>query len=155
MRQLIFALALLACASPEARADLPEITYAERVNACVAAAEGDRAALNACKGAASQPCMDADGVTTIGMITCLSEEGSAWEAHMAGAQTRLAALHPETAGALTTAQNQWRAYRDAECSYAVARWGEGSGARVEHAACTANMAADRAIGLILIERLGD
>lgn len=156
MRQLFFALALgiTACATPEARADLPEVTYAERVSACVTAAEGDGAALNACKGAASQPCMDADGESTMGMTMCLAEEGSAWEALMNAAQTRLA-QRQETVAALTSAQEQWRAYREAECGYAVARWGEGSGARVELASCMANMAADRAIALIVIERLGD
>lgn len=157
MRQLFFALALgiTACATPEARADLPEVTYAERVSVCVTAAEGDRAALNACKGAASQPCMDADGgESTLGMTMCLAEEGSAWEALMNAAQTRLA-QRQETVAALTSAQEQWRAYREAECGYAVARWGEGSGARVELAGCMATMVADRAIVLILIEHLGE
>ena len=157
MRQLFFALALgiTACATPEAGADLPDVTHAERVSACVTAAEGERAALNACKGAASQPCMEAaGGESTLVMTMCLAEEGSAWEALMNAAQARLA-QRQETVAALTSAQNQWRAYREAECSYAVARWGEGSGARVELASCMANMAADRAIALIVIERLGD
>lgn len=157
MRQLFFAFALsvTACATPEASADLPAITYAERVSACVFAADGDEAALNACKGASSQPCMDADSGSTYGQMSCLSEEGGAWEALMTDSQTRLAAVRPETVAALTSAQEQWRAYREADCSYAVTRWGEGSGARVELAGCMANMTADRAIALILIERLGD
>lgn len=157
MRRHFFALALgvIACATPDASADLPTITYAERVAACVTAADGDASALNACKGVASQPCMEADGGSTYGLMSCLSEEGGAWQSLMVAAEARLAAARPETAEALTSAQEHWRAYREAECSYAVARWGEGSGARVELAGCMANMVADRAIALIVIERLGD
>ena len=158
MRQVFFAFAfcVTACATPHASADTPEINYGELVTACVAAAGGDEAALNACQGVGSQPCMNSDGgASTMGMVMCLSAEGEAWTSLMDAAQARLAAANPDTAGALTRAQQQWREYRDAECSYSVVRWGEGSGAQVQYAGCMSNLAADRAIALIVIEKLDD
>ncbi len=158
MRQFFFALAFVvsACATPHARADETDINYAERVVACVTAAEGDQALLNACQGAASRPCMETDGgASTMGMVMCLSAEGDAWVSLMEAAQVRLSASNPDAADALIRAQQQWREYRDAECSYSVARWGQGSGARVQYAACMAHLTADRAVELLVIEKLGD
>lgn len=155
MRQLFLLLAfnVTACVAPQAYADTLET---DAVSACVTAAADDEVALNACRRIVSHPCMDSGGgASTMGMVMCLSEEGEAWTSVMDATQTRLTASRPAAAAALSRAQEQWRAYRDAECSYSVARFGQGSGAQVEYAACMASMSADRAIALILIEKIGD
>ncbi len=111
MRQLFFAFALcvIACLTPSASADPLEINYAEHVIACVSAAGGDEGALNACQGAASQPCMDApSGESTIGMVMRLGAEGEAWGSLMAAAQSRLATARPDTTEALLSAQRGLR-----------------------------------------------
>jgi uncharacterized protein YecT (DUF1311 family) len=95
------------------------------------------------------------GITTHGMVMCLSDEGAAWEALMEAAVARLSSARPETADALTAAQADWRAFRETECNYRVVRWGEGSGARVELASCMAGLAADRAIALVVLEHTAD
>ena len=156
MQRLLIAcaLALTACATTSARADPPDSTYALRIEACVSAA-ADEAALAACQGVESHPCMEADGGSTHGMVMCLSEEGDAWAVLMDAALQRLASARPETAEALSASQETWNTFREAACNYRVVRWGEGSGARVELASCSASMSADRAIALILIEREGD
>jgi len=59
---------------------------------------------------------------------------------------------PDRASALTDAQAAWSDYRARECGYRVARWGEGSGARVVLASCMAQMSADRAVDLIAYEQ---
>jgi len=138
------------------QADDDAFDYAPRVTACVAAAGADAAALNACAGAAWTPCSETDGgATTHGMVMCHAMEAGAWTIEMQRALSRLTAARPETASALDAAQADWQAYRDAECSYRVSRWGEGTGARVVLSGCLARMTADRAIALILYEHEDD
>lgn len=154
MRRLLasfaFALASLACA--DAAAD-PEPDYTGAVVDCVAAAGADEAALQACRGLSWRRCGDeGDDVTTHGMVMCASAEGDAWQRVMTASLNRINTARPDLTGPLKEAQDGWRRYVFAECSYRVARWGEGSGARVALASCYADLTAERAITLLVIER---
>lgn len=154
MRALLIG-AAFALAAP-AWADAPE--GAERaealVLACVAAAGIDEAGVRACQGVSAQPCHDR-AIATHDMVMCAAGEGQAWDQVIAQSLVRLSAEEPGRAIALTDAQAAWSDYRARECSYRVARWGEGSGARVALASCMAQMAADRAADLIAYEQEED
>ncbi|MGE0739800.1 MAG: lysozyme inhibitor LprI family protein [Hyphomonadaceae bacterium] len=152
MRHLLMAAALLAAGASGARADEANPDNAQRVLECVSAAAGDAAMLNGCQGAAANPCMETDGgATTHGMVMCLSSEADAWARVMQASLLRLAEAQPETQSALEASQIAWESFRDAECSYRVARWGEGSGARVVLAGCLSQQTATRAMVLVLTE----
>lgn len=126
------------------------------VAACVESAGDEGDALAACQGVVANPCLETDGgASTQGMVMCFAAEADAWASELHAALTRLAAARPETDAALTSAQDAWSDYRDSECAYRVARWGEGSGARVVLAQCLAQLTALRAIDLIAYEREGD
>lgn len=155
MRMLLAVFAVLALTGV-AHADPDESdVYIPNVAACIAAAADDEAALRACRGAAANPCLEAAGGITHYMVMCFSAEARGWGDAMDGAFARLAAARPETASALQEAHTAWEGYRDSECSYRVARWGEGSGARVELAACYNQLTTDRALALLVYERQGD
>jgi len=154
LRQVVLSVVLLCAPVAPASADVDAIEAAPIV-ACVSAADGDAAALRACRGAIAQPCLDSDsGYTTYGMVMCFSAEAEAWESVINDALERLAAAGPDLAPSLAASQEAWRAYRDAECSYRVNRWGEGSGGRVALAACIADLSVERGIALTLHEREG-
>lgn len=140
-----FALALVVMAqAPLAHADVEPDRFAEALRICIGSATGEAENLAACEGASSRPCMEEDGGTTHGMVMCLSNEGTVWAEVMEEHLLRLSRANPDIADTLAAAQQAWRDYTDAQCSYRVALWGEGSGARVELASCYANMTADRA-----------
>lgn len=154
MRVLLAVFAILVLAAP-AHADPDESeAFIANVAACIAAAADDEAAVSACRGAAANPCLDAAGGITHYMVMCFSAEADAWGAVMEAAAARLAA-RADTATALAETQTAWRAYVESECGYRVVRWGEGPGARVERAACYAQLYADRALALLNYERQGD
>ncbi len=146
MRRWLAGLGVLAALScSHARADEDPDLYAPALQTCIEAAAADADRLAACKGASAEPCISADGGTTHGMVMCFSNEAEVWARAMEESQRRLTVASPETAAALADSQRAWASYRDAQCGYRVALWGEGSGARVELAACIAAMTADRAI----------
>lgn len=146
MRALVLLLALLACAPTLARADDDTAPHRERLAACIAAAE-TADALAACRGVAVQPCMDADGGTTLGMMLCLGAEAEVWDAEVLASLARLRAARPDAVAALELTQSAWDTYVESACAYRVILWGDGSGARVELAACYAALNAERAIAL--------
>ncbi|HRP11845.1 MAG TPA: lysozyme inhibitor LprI family protein [Terricaulis sp.] len=151
MRFLLISAAL--ALAPPAWADPGEGAPDARapVLACVAAAGINEAAVRACQGAGAQPCHEAV-IATQDMVLCAAGEGQAWDEVIAQSLARLSAGAPDRASALTDAQAAWSAYRARECGYRVARWGEGSGARVVLASCMAQMSADRAVDLIAYEQ---
>lgn len=153
MRALVIA-AMVALAAPAA-ADPPdgEIDARALVLNCVNAAGVIESAVRACQGIAAQPCHNVS-VTTHDMVMCAAREGEAWDEVVTASLSRLRAAQPDLADALNAAQDDWRAHRDSECGYRVARWGEGSGARVVFAGCLAQMNADRAADLIAYEQEG-
>lgn len=152
MRQILLSVALLCAPIAPASADVDTIETAP-IAACLGAAAGEGTTPRACRGVIAQPCLDSDGgYTTYGMVMCYSAEAEAWESVISGALDRLTATEPDLAPSLAASQDAWRAYRDAECSYRVNRWGEGSGARVALASCIADLSAERGIALTLHER---
>lgn len=145
MRRLLLILALVFAPLP-AHADDDYGVYRERLAVCIAAAQ-DEDALAACRGAAAQPCHEADGGTTHGMMLCLGAESQVWEETIQASLTRLRAERADVVDALNQTQTDWDAYVESACNYRVALWGEGSGARVELASCHAGLNAERAIAL--------
>lgn len=146
MRALLLTLTLLACAPTMARADDDMAPHRERLAACIAAAQ-TADAFAACRNVAADPCLDADGGTTLGMMQCFGAEAEAWADAVQASLTRLRTARPDAADALDQSQLAWDTYVESACSYRVVLWGDGSGARVELAACYAQLHAERAIAL--------
>jgi uncharacterized protein YecT (DUF1311 family) len=142
--------AIVACAIAPARADTEDDPYSPLLVQCVADAQGGAGVLRACKDKAAAPCIEQDGSTN-GMVLCIGNETAIWENLIDAHLERLAAASPASAESLTSAQQAWLAYREAQCGYRVALWGEGSEARVEHASCFQEMAVERAVSLASIE----
>lgn len=155
MRLLLAGVTLFFAPFGTASADIDEIDLSPLLE-CVAAAEHEVVALRACQGAVTQPCFDAPGgETTHGTVMCYSAEGDAWARVMQESLARLSAGNAELAPSLAATQAAWHRYREAECSYRVARWGLGSGARVALASCMAQLTADRAITFLRYEPEAD
>lgn len=155
MRQVLLALMLLSAPLQPATAD-PRTDYSPALNACVAAALGEPAALHACRGVVVRRCHAEEGEATYALVLCSSDESAAWDQLSAAVLTRLRTSgEPGAAPLLDGAQTQWLAFRDAECSYRQARFGAGSGAQVEFANCMADLSADRAIDLLIYEPIAD
>lgn len=147
---LVSALVLAACVSPPARADVDEDPYSPLLTQCIADAQRDGEALRACRDKAAAPCIEQDSSTN-GMMLCISNETAIWEDVIDSQLQRLSAASPQSAETLASAQQAWLAYRETQCGFRVALWGEGSGARVELASCYEEMAAERAVTLAIIE----
>ena len=139
-----------------------------RIAACLEnTREIDRA--RTCIGLTSDPCMEThDGHTTTGMFACMEAEYTAWDTLLnrywqplmakARALDKIEAEYaqgtPSAAKALRKAQRAWIAWRDAECAYAAAEWGSGTGRGPAHIACLLQLTAERAIGFHLSLREG-
>lgn len=153
MRRVAVILVLaFACLS----APLPAVAQASNPNpaldACIAAAGASRAALEGCKGAVSEPCVEQPGGdTTAGMLRCYSAEALAWTAVLDGALARTRE-NEQRAALLGPAQEAWRLWRDAECRYQASMYEGGSLAPVIASSCNADLTADRAIALLHAER---
>lgn len=159
MRQrLIFAAfalaaALAACATPSPASADPIAANPAAAGACLRAADATREAMGRCLGAVAEPCIDAEGPSTISYVLCWSAEYDAWRAIIDGAAPSLAALEPGRDPArLATANAAWSAWLDAECEYWAWQEEGGSGEQVDRAQCAARLAADRAIDLRLAAR---
>lgn len=155
MRQLCIAcaLALTACATPQAHAD-PGVVQAntERLTACVGSAGADRTALEACKGVAAQACIEAEGGATMAHVLCWDSEATAWRELMSAATTRLAASASyRDATRLDAANAAWASWAEAECEYWAWEVGGGVGEQVDRVRCAARVSADRAITLIIAD----
>jgi uncharacterized protein YecT (DUF1311 family) len=125
------------------------------LEACLSAAGASLAALEGCKGAVSEPCMEAPGGdSTGGMRQCLGAEARAWTAVLDGALAN-ASEDEARASALGQAQDAWRVWRDAECRYQGSIYAGGSLESVVAGSCFADLTADRAIALIYAERTQD
>jgi uncharacterized protein YecT (DUF1311 family) len=148
MWRLVLALALASCSTPPAQAD-DMIDNPEAIATCVAAANGERAALEACRGAIARPCFAQHGPGTMSDVLCWSAEGDAWNREIATAIER---LNQHTEGRdparLAAAQAAWQAWRDAECEYWAWEEGGGSGEQVVRAQCAVDATIDRAINLL-------
>lgn len=152
MRRVVFivTLALLPLPAPPAHAQSQ--TGGQALETCLAAAGASMVALQACKGALSEPCLDQPGSeTTVGSVQCLLAEERGWSAQLDAALARGRANAPR-AQFLQRSQEAWTAWREAECRYQASLYEGGSLARVLTASCRADLTADRAIALLYAER---
>jgi uncharacterized protein YecT (DUF1311 family) len=154
MRSVVAGLALLLAALPAQAQD----DAADAVASCMRDAwPRDVRAL--CVGVVSAPCQLAPGgETTEGMNRCLAREAGAWDSVMNRQFPELMRRAREidaansitdgldaAAPALENAQRAWLLYRDGECRWAYASWGEGSFRSVAHAACLVDLTTRRVV----------
>jgi uncharacterized protein YecT (DUF1311 family) len=148
MWRLVLALALVSCSTPSARAD-EWIDNPEAIATCIASANGDRTALESCRGAIARPCFEQHGPGTMSDVLCWSAEGDAWDREIAAAIER---LNQRTEGRdparLAAAQTAWEAWRESECEYWAWEEGGGSGEQVVRVECAVDASTDRAINLL-------
>lgn len=144
----LLALALPSCATPAAQAD-DLIDNPEAIATCVARANGERAALETCRGAIERPCREQNGPNTMSDVLCASAEADAWDREIAKAiERRTQSPEGHDPARLAAAQAAWETWRDAECDYWAWEEGGGSGEQVVRAACAVDASADRAINLL-------
>ena len=149
MRQLFFALALLAaaCATPTARAD--EIAADPQLaQTCVTEAGADYAALERCKGVVANACIEAEGPSTMSLVLCWSAEYAVWRAMIETSTARIEAADAEKGIRLQRVNEAWQAWLDAECDYFSYEFGGGSGEQVERVQCAVVLTHRRAIDLL-------
>jgi uncharacterized protein YecT (DUF1311 family) len=146
---LVIAMALAAfIATPPAHAQTRDAS----LDGCVAAAGRSRVALEACKGAMTEACLESEGgETTAGAVMCFDAETRRWTAQLDAALGR-AGADDTRAAFLAQSQQAWTAWRQAECRYQASLYEGGSLARVLSASCFADLTADRAIAFIYAER---
>ncbi|MEO0362201.1 MAG: lysozyme inhibitor LprI family protein [Pseudomonadota bacterium] len=120
----------------------------ERLDACLGAVGAPGAHPEQCMGLHAEPCMErAEGQTTYGMVTCLSEETAAWDEILNREYKALvAALDTAQTEALREAQRAWLDFRDADCAFPHV-FVEGSLARPWGADCVMQHTARRAVEL--------
>ncbi|PRY26477.1 uncharacterized protein DUF1311 [Aliiruegeria haliotis] len=123
----------------------------------------DEPARRACIGAGANACMegDAEGFTTIGMMSCINQELDWWDDRLNARYTALMAEEkasdaeldklgssaPRLAPALRAMQRAWIPYRDAACEYEQAQWGGGSGSGPAVLGCHMRMTAEQVLHL--------
>ncbi|MFQ5623497.1 MAG: lysozyme inhibitor LprI family protein [Paracoccaceae bacterium] len=123
---------------------------------CLATVGADPAA---CIGRMTEHCQQTNpgGETMLGSRLCVIEEWHVWNGMLNDAYQRLmfssqrddAAdgdwaknLKPRAA-ALMESQRAWTAFRDAECTYVIAKWGTGSVRAIAGSACQRDLTARR------------
>jgi uncharacterized protein YecT (DUF1311 family) len=123
-----------------------------------------RDVLTLCTGIVSDPCQLAPGGTAPeAMNRCLANEADAWDLVLNRLLPKLmtqarevdaANETPEQSGGLSidtasetlrSAQRAWIVFRDAECRYNYASWGNGSFRSIAHSACRLDLTARRVI----------
>lgn len=142
---LLFALSTIgACATPVAA----ETSTPDAVAACLSSAAPDTR--RACIGVVAGPCMDGDGgVTTFGMIQCLTREQELWDAQVTTLVARARAEEsPTQVAQLNTMLELYEPWLNARCSYSASINEGGSMARIVAAACVRNTTADLAIDML-------
>ncbi|WP_206513286.1 lysozyme inhibitor LprI family protein [Pelagibacterium montanilacus] len=145
----LVALLALASASPLAAQDGHiEAFDAGLLEACADEA-GDADALSACVGVAADACQEAPGgATTMGIAACLMAESAVWDDRLNTAYGALRdGLADAPADSLRDAQRAWIAFRDADCAFQYALWGEGTMRQIAGASCVLDHTARRAIAL--------
>ena len=133
----MIALALVAVFSFSecASADPLDLGYGETAfEACIAETAD-------CLGQMADPCIEANGNSTMAGVLCWSAEGEAWNREIAQSLSHLD--KPERREALDAAQAQWEAWRDAECAYRSDPSAGGSGVQFVLAHCMAELGSAR------------
>ena len=153
MRALLVALVAFGPVAATAQ-DLPDGVLAgieAAVRSCFAEA-GPGEIAPACLGAGAKACFELpEGMTTIGMTQCIGAERAVWEDLM-NAEYKALGVQMSVRGEalndkLLEAQRAWIAFRDADCSFDYARWGDGSIRQIFGASCLMEKTAARAIEL--------
>lgn len=153
MRPLLaVALALVPVAG--AAQDLPAAALAgleATVRACFAGAAPGETAPD-CLGAGAKPCTETpEGMTTIGTAQCIGAETAVWDdllnTEYKALRAQMLATGEGLNDKLLEAQRAWIAFRDAECGFDYARWGDGSIRQIVGANCLMEMTAARALEL--------
>ena len=149
-RSMVSAIAVMmvcgaAGAAPQVR------PYADERAAIAACAARPDVAIEQCAGIFAAPCLARPGgETTAGAIACFSAAGAVWDDLLTDTLAAVAAAQVGQAQrrALDTAQSRWRAWREAECAYAAARFAGGSLAGVARAGCLHDETARRTLKLM-------
>ena len=123
----------------------------------------DAEAMRQCIGQAASACMAGEGGdTTIGMVTCLTEEAREWDMILtawfsrltrqaAAADVQLQELGsaaPPAGPALQRAHEHWQAFRDASCEYESLRFQGGTAGGPAAASCLLDLTATQALRLM-------
>lgn len=121
------------------------------VRACFAGAAPGESAPD-CLGAGAQPCTETpEGMTTHGTAQCLAAETAVWDdllnTEYKALRAQMLAQGEGLGDSLLDAQRAWIAFRDADCAFDYARWGDGSIRQIVGANCLMQMTAARAIAL--------
>jgi len=120
---------------------------------CLDEANGDRAAVRACVGAAAWPCIDEGQGATMMRSLCWSGEATWWQGRTEEVAAQLAVRDSERSASLDASTTAFEAFADRECAYRGAAFGGGTGAQPAMAECAAVLWAERYI--MLSETLAD
>jgi uncharacterized protein YecT (DUF1311 family) len=134
----------------------------EPLRACVQGAGGEAEAERGCIGVYADVCiLRPGGETTVGMSGCLLAEADAWDGllnetwgqllpaarAMSEAEARDGLPPVARADMLRAAQRAWITFRDSDCAYDVAFWGQGSMRQIAGAQCMLERTGQRAVDL--------
>ncbi len=156
MRRLLVLIAMFSFVGPAAARDDYPYTEADAVllQDCLEAlhaaiedpADGAPISGTECVGVAADACMaEPDGASTYGMMSCNLREVSFWEEQAAFYVDMLRdSLTEEQFAALTTAQDAWLAYRDAQCNFLYEFWIDGTIRNVIASSCLLDETGNRA-----------
>jgi len=103
-----------------------------------------------CVGLVAEACQAAapENQTTIGMTGCMLRETDFWDADLNASYAHLEdRLEPKAFDALRTAQRNWIAFRDADCTFQYTHWQGGTIRAIYGASCRLDHTAARALGL--------
>jgi uncharacterized protein YecT (DUF1311 family) len=151
LRRLLIAcaLALTACAAPQAHAD-PLPADPELVRACVGQAGRNCAALQQCQGVVTRACIEAQGGSnSLSDVLCRSAEADIWQTLIDENTARISAADAVDGRLLAAANASWTQWRDSECEYRAYEYGGGSGEQYDRIVCHLELTAARAIDLIV------
>ncbi|MEM7524649.1 MAG: lysozyme inhibitor LprI family protein [Pseudomonadota bacterium] len=113
------ALALVLCAAPALAEDQPPEGLLDRIETCIGRIDAPADHADLCMGMHALPCMaKPENETTVGMVTCLTQETTAWSVLLDRELSLLVAkLDVEQRAAFDKAQAAWSAWRDADCVF--------------------------------------
>jgi uncharacterized protein YecT (DUF1311 family) len=159
MRNCLFFTVFLLTALPAQAQPLQD--NANALESCVVTA-WPRNVMELCTGVVADPCQEGRTErSTEGMNQCLAAEADAWDVVLNRLWPKLMMrarevdASNETTGfpldsaakTLEAAQRAWVVYRDAECRYNYASWGESDFRTVAHSACRLELTARRVVAL--------
>lgn len=163
MRHAFLAMFMMASPLAAQESDGPRLDP-EILDACLATAQGNLER-EACIGLAANRCQsEKDGATTLGISECLQQEADLWDARLNAAYSELmeharrmdasnkpadgdASASDGISESLKKMQIEWIEYRDAACSYAYRRWGNGSMRSIGGSSCHLQLTAKQALWL--------